>query len=86
MIFTLNSLFLVLKGGELEVLKSINWDHTRFDVLCIETEEANRPIGYTRRVIDYMAERGYHNRTEQQGRNNCTILFLIYLFIYLYFF
>ena len=33
-----NYFILDVEGGELEVLKSINWHHVKFDVLCIETD------------------------------------------------
>lgn len=61
----------ILQGGELEILKSINWNHTVFDVLCIETEVANRPPNYAQTVTSYLADRGYVNATGQIGRNIC---------------
>ena len=33
-----NYFILDVEGGELEVLKSIHWNHVTFDVLCIETD------------------------------------------------
>ena len=57
------------QGGEYEVLTSINWAYTKFDVLCIETEATNRPPGFAEKITGYLAERGYKNVTMQQGRN-----------------
>jgi len=70
-----NYFILDVEGGELEVLKSINWAYTKFDVLCVETsgllehETNNRPPGFADNVVAYLAERGYHNVTGQEGRN-----------------
>lgn len=55
------------------MLKSINWSHIRFDVLCIETEEVNRPPGYAASITAYLAEKGYVNSVGQIGRNTCTL-------------
>ena len=63
----------IMQGGEYQVLKSINWNHTSFDVMCIETEATNRPAGYANLIIDYLAERGYRNVTGQVGRNTCEL-------------
>lgn len=65
----INFFILDVEGGELEILKSINWHHTTFDVLCIETEPSNRPQNYSAHVTSYLAERGYVNYTGQVGRN-----------------
>lgn len=64
-----NYFILDVEGGELEVLKSINWNHVKFDVMCIETEEQNRPPGYAAHVTSFLAGKGYVNATAQQGRN-----------------
>ena len=64
-----NYFILDVEGGELEVLKSINFNHVKFDVLCIETEETNRPPGYADKVTAFLAGKGYINATAQQGRN-----------------
>ena len=64
-----NYFILDVEGGELEVLKSINWHHVTFDVLCIETDEVNRPSGYTATISSFLALKGYVNATAQQGRN-----------------
>jgi hypothetical protein len=57
-----------VEGGELQVLHSIDWKHTTFDVLCIETEKENRPAGYEDTITAYLDERGYKKNT-RQGRN-----------------
>jgi hypothetical protein len=65
----INFFILDVEGGELQVLKSINWDKVQFDVLCVETEPSNRPPGYAASVTEFLAVRGYTNATQQQGRN-----------------
>lgn len=65
----INYFILDVEGGELSVLKSIDWKHVIFDVLCIETEPNNRPIGYVNQVTTYLANKGYVNATGQVGRN-----------------
>jgi len=64
-----NYFILDVEGGELEVLKSINFNHVKFDVLSIETDESNRPLGYADKVTAFLAGKGYVNATAQQGRN-----------------
>ena len=59
------------QGGELEVLKSINWSLVKFDVLCIETFPLERPPNYAEDVTEFLAEKGYINHSGQQGRNIC---------------
>ena len=58
-------------GGEMEVLRSINWSLVKFDVLCIETDPPNRPLNYSEQVTDFLAGHGYVNHSGQQGRNIC---------------
>eukprot|EP01034_Spumella_vulgaris_P021969 gene21969-28051_t len=65
----INYFILDVEGGELEVLKSINWATIKFDVLCIETEPSNRPPNYPQQVTAFLEARGYKNATGQQGRN-----------------
>eukprot|EP01038_Epipyxis_sp_PR26KG_P013746 gene13746-18437_t len=64
----INFFILDVEGGELQVLKSIDWNKVRFDVLCVETTQLlsnnNSAI-----ISEYLEEKGYHNRTGQQGRN-----------------
>ena len=64
-----NYFVLDVEGGELEVLKSINWNEIKFDVLCIETDEIFRPPGYAATITSFLALKGYVNATAQQGRN-----------------
>ena len=64
-----NYFILDVEGGELEVLKSINWHTIKFDVMCIETEEANRPPNFEQDITDYLSARGYVKDGPRQGRN-----------------
>ena len=54
-----NFFVLDVEGGELEVLHSINWHRTSFDVLCIETDTEHRKEGYAHHVSHYLSQRGY---------------------------
>ena len=58
-----------VEGGELEVLQSISWKHTTFDVLCIETEKTNRPEGYEEKITAFLKEKGYAHYVNR-GRNS----------------
>jgi hypothetical protein len=60
-----------LQGGELSVLKTIDWNAVNIDVLCVETNPPERPVNYAQQVIDFLAPLGYANATEQIGRNIC---------------
>jgi hypothetical protein len=53
------------------VLKSINWNAVRFDVLAVETEASFRPPGFADNVTAYLSQWGYVNVTTQIGRNTC---------------
>ena len=61
-----NFFVLDVEGGELEVLRSINWKRVTFDVLCVELE--GRPTGYADNVRSFLEQRGYFNHTSA-GRN-----------------
>jgi hypothetical protein len=61
----------ISQGAELSVLKSIQWDRVKFDVLCVETTPHQRPANYAQEVISYLAPLGYINATGQVGRNIC---------------
>jgi Methyltransferase FkbM domain len=63
-----NMFVLDVEGGELSVLKSINFSKVTFDVLCIETEASYRPEGYETSVANYLADRGYRLYATK-GRN-----------------
>ena len=65
----INYFILDVEGGELEVLKSINWHQVKFDVLCIETEAENRPPNFEKDVVDFLHIRGYTKDGPRQGRN-----------------
>jgi hypothetical protein len=54
-----NFFILDVEGGELSVLQSIDWTATTFDVICIETEEIFRPLGYVTTLENYLAPLGY---------------------------
>ena len=62
-----NLFILDVEGGELEVLKSVNWKRVTFDVLCVELD--GRPPGYADSVRAFLEPRGYFNHTSV-GRNN----------------
>ena len=65
----INFFILDVEGGEMDVLHSINWHRTTFDVLCIETDTANRPDGYAHRVTHYLSQRGY-THVHEDNRNS----------------
>jgi hypothetical protein len=48
----------------------------KFDVLCIETQKANRPPGFADKITKFLAEKGYVNVTMEQGRNTCTLIII----------
>lgn len=54
-----NFFILDVEGGEIEVLRSIDWDSVKFDVLCIETDPDFRPNGFIDEVKAYMFSKGY---------------------------
>ena len=60
------------QGGELQVLRSINWHAVTIDVLCIETDPTNRPPAYAESITAFLSSKGYKNNTMQMGRNICT--------------
>ncbi len=63
-----NFFVLDVEGGELEVLRYVDFDTVRFDVLCIETDAGNRPAGYGAAVANYLLPHGYEVVLES-GRN-----------------
>jgi len=65
----INFFILYVEGSELEVLKSVDWRRTIFDVLCIETEKAYRPDGYADNIEKFLIQRGYI-RYIDKGRNS----------------
>lgn len=66
-----NFFILDVEGGELGVLRSIDWTATAFDVLCVEIDPRRRPPGYADQVTRFLAERGYVAATGVLGRNTC---------------
>ena len=65
----INFFILDVEGSELEVLKSVDWRRTIFDVLCVETEKAYRPEGYADTIEKFLIQRGYI-RYIDKGRNS----------------
>ena len=65
----INFFILDVEGGELSVLKGIDWDKVTFDVLCVETDVGMRPNGYRDEVKAYMAARDYILYADR-GRNS----------------
>ena len=59
----------------MEILKTIHWSVVKFDVLCIETNPAQRPPGYVAAVTAFMKERGYRDFAGQVARNTCMQLY-----------
>jgi len=57
----INFFVLDVEGGELDVLHSINWHRTTFDILCVETDAEHRPDGYQHHVTHYLMQRGYRH-------------------------
>lgn len=65
----INLFVLDVEGGELDVLKSIDFSKVQFDVLCVEDEPKFRPKGYRLLVISFLKEYGYQFLTSN-GRNS----------------
>lgn len=55
----------------MEVLKSIDFNRIRFDVISVETDPVARPRGYTAIVSKFLADVGYKDVSGQQARNTC---------------
>ena len=64
-----NFFVLDVEGGELSVLRSVDWNAVKFDVLCVETEPCYRPPGYTDALTTFLAEKGY-GLYASRGRNS----------------
>lgn len=54
-----NFLVLDVEGGEMEVLRSIDYSRVRFDVMVVETERKFRPVGYANEVKSFLSHQGY---------------------------
>lgn len=52
----------------MSILKTINWNHIKFDVLCIETDINLRPKGYEDEIITFLEPKGYIKHI-RRGRN-----------------
>lgn len=64
----INLFVLDVEGGELEVLRSIDFSKISFDVLCIEVEQVHRPPQFKENVQRLLEQYNYHFVFEQ-GRN-----------------
>lgn len=67
----INWLVLDAEGAELEVLKSIDWEFVRFDVLTVETSPVRRGAGLGDLITAFLMSKGYETASEQVGRNLC---------------
>lgn len=65
-----NLFILDVEGGELEVLRTVDWNTSRFDVIVVETETAFRPSGYFEQVNNFLTSRGYICDHPSLGRNS----------------
>ena len=54
-----NLWILDVEGAEMNILQTVDWENTKFDVIAIETDTAFRPIGYETNVTVYMNDKGY---------------------------
>jgi hypothetical protein len=59
MVTHVNFFVLDIEGGELDVLHSIDWHRTTFDVICVETDKQHRSEGYAHHVTHFLNQRGY---------------------------
>lgn len=58
------------EGGELEVLRTIDWNITTFDVITVETEPWFRPSGFLEEVQALLESHGYIMMKKQFKRNS----------------
>ena len=65
-----NFFVLDVEGAELNILQSIDWSLTSFDVLAVETERSNRRPGYAEEVTAFMRAKGYAAVENIPGRNS----------------
>lgn len=63
-----NFFVLDVEGGELAVLKGIDFEAVQFDVLCVETDPEFRPKNYPAQVKSFLSSKGY-KFVEVLGRN-----------------
>lgn len=64
-----NFFILDVEGSELDVLRTVDWRRTSFDVIVVETDKAYRPEGYQDRVTSFLRDRGYVH-VRDKGRNS----------------
>ena len=63
-----NFFVLDVEGGELEVLRSIDFSRLRFDIICVETDATFRPQGYGAAVAAFLSANHYKFLADR-GRN-----------------
>jgi hypothetical protein len=68
-----NYFLLDVEGAEFEVLKSVNFQKVKFDVISVETESAFRPPNYAKDIITFLDNVGYRDYAGQVGRNHCKL-------------
>lgn len=64
----INYLSLDVEGAEMEILKSIDFNSVRFDIISVETEKAFRPEHYEAKITHLLRKRGYV-KIWSKGRN-----------------
>ena len=52
-----------LQGSELDILKSVNWKSTKFDVITVNVNLDLRPYAFSSKVGAYIETKGYYNAT-----------------------
>jgi hypothetical protein len=55
----------------LNVLRTINFNLVRFDVISVEVDPKFRPPGYAEMVTGFLQSKNYKNVTDVVGRNKC---------------
>eukprot|EP00607_Mallomonas_marina_P009841 CAMPEP_0182420980 /NCGR_PEP_ID=MMETSP1167-20130531/6123_1 /TAXON_ID=2988 /ORGANISM="Mallomonas Sp, Strain CCMP3275" /LENGTH=237 /DNA_ID=CAMNT_0024597617 /DNA_START=419 /DNA_END=1128 /DNA_ORIENTATION=+ len=63
-----NLFVLDVEGAELSILRTIRFEVVRIDVLVVEVEAKNRPVGYQDDVTAFLGSQGY-NLSWTKGRN-----------------
>jgi FkbM family methyltransferase len=65
-----NYFVLDVEGAELNILQSIDWDLTKFDVIVVETDRNSRRPGFAEDVAAFMLTKGYLRVDNISGRNS----------------
>jgi len=69
----INFMVLDLEGGELEALKSLDFERIQFDVICVETnpfQTGTEMDPYIDQVVNFMTRKGYKVYMRTSGRNS----------------